>query len=191
MTGEQKQRLKYVIGDFFSSNVAWFLFNLLRYHLGFVKGHMSLESFLFSSNVMMGQLMVPLLMMFVYYLSGYYNVPYRKSRLQEVLITLESAVCNSFLIVIVALLNDMAQSQTENFEVIFVLMGMLFIVVYIVRLLITSACTRDIRSGKLHFNALIVGSGASGYAFYQRCTTPSTPLVTMWWGLSTCQARTV
>lgn len=168
MTGEQKQRLKYVIGDFLSSNVAWFLFNLLRYHLGFVKGHMSLESFLFSSNVMMGQLVFPLLMMFVYYLSGYYNVPYRKSRLQEVLITLESAVCNSFLIVIVALLNDMAQSQTENFEVIFVLMGMLFIVVYIVRLLITSACTRDIRSGKLHFNALIVGSGASGYAFYQR-----------------------
>ena len=45
---------------------------------------------------------------------------------------------------------------------------MLFAVVYIVRLLITNACTRKIRTGKLQFNALIVGSGASGFAFYQR-----------------------
>lgn len=168
MTGEQRQRLRYVLGDFVSSNVAWFLFNLVRYHLGFVKGHLSLMSFLTSYNVVVGQIVFPLLMMFVYYLSGYYNVPYRKSRLQEFIITLFSAVCNSVMIVIFALLNDMAESQTENYEVIFVLIGMLFVVVYIVRLLITNACTRKIRSGKLQFNALIVGSGASSYAFYQR-----------------------
>lgn len=168
MTGEQRQRLRYVLGDFLSSNVAWFLFNLVRYHLGFVKGHLSLMSFLTSYNVVVGQIVFPLFMMFIYYLSGYYNVPYRKSRLQEFLITLLSAVCNSVMIVIFALLNDMAESQTENYEVIFILIGMLFAVVYIVRLLITNACTRKIRTGKLQFNALIVGSGASGFAFYQR-----------------------
>ncbi len=168
MTGEQRQRLRYVLGDFVSSNVAWFLFNLVRYHLGFVKGHLSLMSFLTSYNVVVGQIVFPLFMMFVYYLSGYYNVPYRKSRLQEFIITLLSAVCNSFMIVVFALLNDMAESQTENYEVIFILMGVLFAVVYIVRLLITNACTHRIRSGKLQFNALIVGSGASGFAFYQR-----------------------
>lgn len=168
MTGEQRQRLKYVIGDFVSSNVAWFLFNLIRYKLGFVKGQLSLESFLLSENVMVGQVVFPLLMMFVYYLSGYYNVPYRKSRLQEFIITLVSAVCNSFMIVIFALLNDMVESRAENYEVLFVLVGTLFVVVYVVRLFITNACTRKIRTGKLQFNALIVGSGASGFAFYQR-----------------------
>ena len=168
MTGERRQRLIYVIGDFLSSNVAWFLFNLVRYHLGFVKGQMSLSSFLLSHNVVLGQLLFPLLMMFVYYLSGYYNIPYRKSRLQEFIITLISAVCNSVMIVGVALLNDMAQSQIENYEVMFVLVGMLFVVVYIVRLMITNSCTRKIRSGQLQFNALIVGSGALSYAFFQR-----------------------
>ena len=127
MTGEQRQRLRYVLGDFLSSNVAWFLFNLVRYHLGFVKGHLSLMSFLGSYNVVVGQIVFPLLMMFVYYLSGYYNIPYRKSRLQEFIITFISAVCNSFLIIIVALLNDMAESRSENYEVIFVLIGMLFV----------------------------------------------------------------
>ena len=168
MTGERLQRLKYVIGDYVSSNVAWFLFNLVRYHLGFVKGHLSLGSFLLSPNVIVGQVLFPLLMMFVYYLSGYYNVPYRKSRLQEVFITLLSAVCNSFLIMLVALINDMVESRAENYEVIFLLMGLLFVVVYVVRLFITNACTRRIRNGSLQFNALIVGSGALGYAFFQR-----------------------
>jgi exopolysaccharide biosynthesis polyprenyl glycosylphosphotransferase len=107
-------------------------------------------------------------MMFVYYLSGYYNVPYRKSRLQEFIITLISAVCNSFFIMLVALINDMAQSRTENYEVIFILMGILFVCVYIVRLVITNSCTHKIRNGQLQFNALIVGSGAAGFAFFQR-----------------------
>lgn len=168
MTGEQRQRLKYIIGDFLSSNVAWFLFNLLRYHNGFVKGHVSLLSFLSSHNVILGQVVFPLFMMFVYYLSGYYNVPYRKSRLQEAIITLLSAVCNSVMIVAFALLNDMVESQLENIEVIFLLVGVLFAVVYVVRLCITNACTHKIRSGKLQFNALMVGSGAASFAFYQR-----------------------
>ncbi len=168
MSGEQIQRLKYVVGDFLSSNVAWFLFNLLRYQLGFVKGHISLMSFLMSYNVIIGQAVFPLLMMFVYYISGYYNVPYRKSRLQEFIITLLSAVCNSFLILLVALINDMVENRNDNYEMIFVLVGLLFVIVYAVRLTITNSCTRKIRSGKLQFNALIVGSGANGYAFYNR-----------------------
>ncbi len=169
MTGEQRQRLRYVLGDFVSSNVAWFLFNLMRYKLGFVKGGwLSLQSFLMSENVIYGQVLFPLLMMFVYYLSGYYNVPYRKSRLQEFIITLLSAVCNSFLIILIALINDMVERRTENYEVIFLLVGMLFFVVYFVRLLITNAVTRRIRNGQLQFRALIVGSGASGFSFYQR-----------------------
>lgn len=168
MTGEVKQRLRYVIGDFLSSNVAWFVFNLVRYHLGFVKGHLSLASFMCSENVIIGQVIFPLLMMFVYYISGYYNVPYRKSRLQEFIITLLSAICNSLLIMLVALINDMVENRTENYEVIFLLMGVLFGFVYIVRLAITNVCTRKIRTGQLQFNAIIVGSGAAGYAFFQR-----------------------
>lgn len=136
--------------------------------MGVVKGHVTLGSFLGSENVIIGQIVFPLLMMFVYYLSGYYNVPYRKSRLQEFIITLLSAICNSFLILLVALINDMVESRTENYEVIFLLTGVLFVFVYAVRLMITNACTRKIRSGQLQFNALIVGSGAEGFAFYNR-----------------------
>ncbi|MBQ5509387.1 MAG: sugar transferase [Muribaculaceae bacterium] len=101
-------------------------------------------------------------------MSGYYNVPYRKSRLQEFIITLLSAICNSLLIMLVALINDMVENRTENYEVIFLLMGVLFGFVYIVRLAITNVCTRKIRTGQLQFNAIIVGSGAAGYAFFQR-----------------------
>ena len=168
MTGERKQRMKYVVGDYLSSNVAWFIFNILRFHLGFVRGYVELQSFLLSGNVIVGQVVFPLLMMFVYYLSGYYNIPYRKSRLQEFIITLISAVCNSFMVFLLALINDLADNRIDNYEVILLLGALLFVAVYVVRLFITNACTRRIRNGELQFNALIVGSGASGYAFYQR-----------------------
>ena len=79
MTSERIQRMKYVIGDYLSSNVAWLLFNVLRYNLGFVKGHVSLVSFLTSYNVIMGQIV------FLYFIQkkGWLGVNAFPARLTE------------------------------------------------------------------------------------------------------------
>ena len=66
MISERAQRVKYVLGDYVTSNVAWFVFNCVRFHVTNV-GFPTLMSFLASKFVLLGQLVFPLFMMFIYW----------------------------------------------------------------------------------------------------------------------------
>lgn len=163
---ENKQRIKYVLGDFLSSNVAWFCYNCIRYLLDPIhSGFNSLGLFLSSPVVLSGQILFPLLMMAIYYLSGYYNDVFHKSRLQEFFTTLWSAGVITLLIFFLALINDTTPRRRLNYEMIALLWGILFVVVYLVRCAFTSYTSRMIKSRRWSFNTLIIGRGAAGVAF--------------------------
>ena len=131
------QRAKYVVGDLMSSALAWFAYTCLRYYLNqetmLSQGFNSFEMFVTSSYVALGMLLFPLMMMFVYFLSGYYNEVFRKSRLQEFFVTAASVLFNSLMIFFVALVNDMANDRAYNYEMIMLLVVLLFAMVYTVR----------------------------------------------------------
>ena len=166
MLNENIQRTKYVVGDFVSSNMAWFCYNCIRYTLDPIhSGFTSLGAFLGSNVVMLGQLVFPLLMMVVYYLSGYYNEVFRKSRLQEVFTTLWSTGIITLAIFFLALINDTSPHRRVNYEIIALLWGTLFTFVYVVRCLFTSHTSHMIKSRQWSFNTLIIGRGAAGVAF--------------------------
>ena len=78
--GKKSQLFKYLFADFVAANLAWFLFNLIRYyqvaHLGFA----TLGNFLLYRNVLLGQIIVSLGWIILHYYSGYYNKLYEKSR---------------------------------------------------------------------------------------------------------------
>lgn len=80
------------------------------------QGFNSFEMFVTSSYVALGMVLFPLMMMFVYFLSGYYNEVFRKSRLQEFFVTAASVLFNSLMIFFVALVNDMANDRAYNYE---------------------------------------------------------------------------
>ncbi|MBP5561972.1 MAG: sugar transferase [Muribaculaceae bacterium] len=168
MVSESRQRLKYLLSDFISSNVAWFSYNCVRYAMGAVHGQQSLKAFLLSGNVMLGQLLFPLLMMGVYSLSGYYNEVFRKSRLQELLQTASNSLINSLILFFVALINDPTIERQTNYELIAILWGMLFVCVYIPRAIITNHTSRRIKRRQWMFNTLVVGCGTAGCAFVER-----------------------
>ncbi|MCQ2289335.1 MAG: sugar transferase [Muribaculaceae bacterium] len=166
MISERLQRLKYLAGDFVMSNVAWFIYNCLRYQFNVFKGtYNTLEDWLSAPMVLMGQMLFPLLMMAVYYLSGYYNEVFRKSRLHEFITTLWSAVLNSFIIFFIALINDVPWHRSLNYEMILILIAVLFVSVYSVRVCITATTSRLIKNRKWSFRTLIVGRGASAVAY--------------------------
>ena len=163
------QRAKYVLGDFLASNVAWLTYNCIRWAMDNVHGFFTLPSFLLSKNVLLGQLLFPLIMLMVHYLSGYYNEVFRKSRLAELLTTLGSSLINSLIIFFVALLNDVVQDQLQiNYEMILLLWLTLFSFTYVVRVLMTTYTARQIHRRRWFFRTLIVGSGQQAYVFSQR-----------------------
>ena len=163
-----RQRIKYVVGDFVMSNVAWFLYYIIRYQMGRVVGWPYLVSYLKSDMVIAGQIFFPLLMMVTYVFSGYYNNVVRKSRVQELLTTAASAVVNTLLIFFLALINDVVGVRGSDYEMIFILWALLFGLVYLVRAIITNHASTAIKSRRWTFPTLIVGSGSAAVAFAEK-----------------------
>lgn len=169
MISEKLQRQKYVLADFVTANLAWFIYNCFRFQLGGVRGYSTLSSFLSSSMIVVGQFVLPLMMMCVYYLSGYYNEVFRKSRLSELVVTLKSALFNTLLAFFVALINDMMHDNRGfNYEIILILLALLFGLTYIARVSITARTSSNIKNRRWSFNTLVVGSGRSAYLFVEK-----------------------
>ena len=160
-----RQRIKYVVGDFVMSNLAWFTYNIIRYQTGNVVGWPYLVSYLKSDMVLLGQLCFPLMMMVTYAFSGYYNNVCRKSRVQELLTTAASASINTLLIFFLALINDVIGVRTSDYEMILILWALLFGMVYLVRAIITNIASNKIKSRKWTFPTLVIGSGSAAVAF--------------------------
>lgn len=169
MTSERIQRLKYVLSDWLLSTVAWVGYNVLRYLLGAVHGtYESLTQFLLTPRVLVLYMGVPLMMMAVYWLSGYYNEVFRKSRLHELLVTFSSSFVNSLLIFFAVLINDVMNDRGTDYEMLFILFSMLFVLVYAGRCVITSHSSSMIKSGRWSLRTLVVGRGTDGAAFVSR-----------------------
>ncbi|MDE5975365.1 MAG: hypothetical protein K2G69_02315, partial [Muribaculaceae bacterium] len=66
------QRMKYVVSDFLTSSVAFFLFNVARFHILFSGSSLffpqqSPEAFLLTPKLITEQLLVPLFMLGIYW----------------------------------------------------------------------------------------------------------------------------
>ncbi len=171
MTSEMAQRIRYIAGDFLAASIAWFLFNIIRYiDVEEPQGtnYSSLWDFLSCPNVILGQILFPMLMIGIYYLSGYYNNPFFKSRIEEMLTTVSSSVVGSIAIFFIAIINDPIPDRASNYELILMLWGLLFMVVWVERLCITQFGINRIRRHHWKFPTLIVGEAHKSVALYDR-----------------------
>ena len=170
MIGTKRQRAKYVVGDFFSTNLACLLFNVVRYYFDNQIGadYGSLTRFLSSPMVVVGQVVFPLVLLGVYYLSGYYNGVFLKSRLKEFVTTATTALVGMIIIFFVAIVNDHIAGRAFAYELMLLLFGILFVPVYLVRYSITRVATRKIHNREWSFNTLIVGTSVTATKLEQR-----------------------
>lgn len=154
-----RQRLLYVISDFLMTNVAWFIFNVIRYQtLADTSFAKSLHAFLTMEVVMWGQVLFPLLMLTIFYLSGYYNNVFMKSRMEELLNTITTTLTGTILIYFIAIIDDPIPDRMDNYALLVSLFLLMFTLVYMCRIAITLRTIRLIRSGDLTQKALIIGN---------------------------------
>ncbi len=151
-----KQKWRYVACDYVTSLIAFFLFNIWRCKLLSLEN--DIREFVLSGKLIAEELTVPLGMLGIYWLSGYYNLPFGKSRLQELATTFFSSLVNSGLIYFVLLINDQTGERLINYELLGGLVILLFAVPYLGRLIITSVATKHFRAHQWEFRTLIVGS---------------------------------
>lgn len=154
------QRLRYILADLVMGALAFWIFNIVRYYLLIENnnGFQSLFNFLGSTKLVVEQCVVPPCMLVIYWLSGYYNRPFQKSRLQEFSTTFFSEIINTILIYLVLLINDQTGKRIINYELICILFGLLFIITYTARFIITDFAIRHFRKNLWSINVLIMGN---------------------------------
>lgn len=158
------QRIWYVAADYVTANLAVLIFDIVRYYVlrPETVGFPSLRHFLLSDILVAEQIILPLIVLCVYLLSGFYNKPFHKSQVQAMFSTLGASLFNTLLIYFALLVNSATSIRMTSYELLFYLFASLFILGFSGRMLVTYLTLRRIRKGKLQFNVAVAGCNPSG-----------------------------
>lgn len=160
MISKTGQRIKYILVDLVTANIAFLLFDILRFHTLPTEniGYLSLKGFLTSRVLLTEQLILPLIMLFVYALSGYYNEPLQRSRIQEFFSTALSQVANTLFIYFALLTNQATSVRATNIMMLFCLYLLLVSITYIGRWIVTGIMLKRFKTGKDLYKVLVAGT---------------------------------
>ena len=162
------QRIKYVSFDLLSSATAWTLFYIYR------KTQIEPIRFgypiplTFDGKYFLSLCILPLFWCLLYYLNGYYNHIYRKSRLNELAQTFLMSCLGVVVLFFVLLLDDFINGYENYYKMLFALFILHFSLTYIPRLILTSRTNYKIHNRKIYFETLIIGSNAKALRLYER-----------------------
>lgn len=164
------QRAKCVITDFVMTSLAFFFFNVYRFDIfeHATAGYQNLYDFLTSYKLLWEQMLVPICLMSVYWLSGYYNRPYGRSRVSVLTLTFWSTVVSTMLIYLILLINDTTGERTKDYETILILFAILFSLLYFGRWFLTTITLHHLRSRSWLYSTLIIGNSKRSRNIYKK-----------------------
>jgi len=109
-------------------------------------------------NFYLGIVIIPFCWFVLYALFGTYNQVWRKSRLKELIITFQQLTIGCLILFFAIIIDDVITDYTDYIRLFFVLFLLQFIFTIIPRIIFISTIKSKVRSGKIQFNALIVGT---------------------------------
>jgi len=171
---KKSQLFKYLIADYVAANIAWFIFNIVRYYeVAIYDGFDTLSGFLLYRNVVSGQIAVSSGWLILHYYSGYYNVLFQKSRLSEFFTTFGAVLTGSIVLFFALLLKILPDSISVYYEQLSYLFFLTFGFTYSFRAIITLQTIRKFRSREWTINALVIGTGKRALQIQELLKAPS------------------
>ena len=156
----KSQLFKYLLADYIAANLAWFVFNIVRYYLiAQYEGFTTLFFFMIYIKVLRGQIIIPFAWLILHYYSGYYNKTLEKSRLSEFFVTFVTVLIGTLVIFFTVVLANLPNSIRIYYEQFSYLFLFSFLFTYIFRLSITNYSARKIKKREWTIKALILGTG--------------------------------
>lgn len=111
------------------------------------------------------------MLLVIFYLSGYYNKVFLKSRLHEIVNTISTSFIGMLLIYFIALINDRIPDRLASYELMGILLGIMFFSVYLCRFWITQIATHNIHRRVWSFNTLIIGTSQAAVKLEEKLRT--------------------
>lgn len=156
----------YVWFDWLAAAIAWFVLFLFRKLQ--IEGE-SLENIaLFSDqNFVLGVACVPIGWLVLYFVTGTYTDIYRKSRLAEFYKTFLQSIGGTLALFFVLLLDDLITSYRDYYQALGVLFGTHFLLTTIFRIAMLTFTKRQLQSGRVGYNTLILGGNKNAIDLYE------------------------
>jgi exopolysaccharide biosynthesis polyprenyl glycosylphosphotransferase len=158
----------YVFSDFLMASLAWGIMYFLRkYFLGLTvseDGELAIDD-----NFWLGITLVPLGWIILYTLVGSYRSLYKKSKLQEITTVFICSLIGSAFLYFAIILNDI---QDENISykyyyiAFFTLLTIHLLLTIFGRLIILNIAEKQLRSGNIFFNTLMIGNDEAAIKIY-------------------------
>ena len=137
MSQRRKLQLAYICTDIFSSEVVWLCFLLFRW-LVYEGKVFSVDTVLIPAFDFYPPLVLyPIGCLIIYYLSGYYLRVQRKRLTQEVITTFVSSVLIALIAFFIIVIDDQVEDYHRYVVSLAVLLGLQFIISYVLRLCVT------------------------------------------------------
>ncbi len=158
--------IKYIFADFLSAFIAWGIFYIYRKYVIELERFGINQDFILEKQFVLGVLLIPITWVTLYYLSGFYQKSFRKSRLNEQTQTIGISILGVTVIFFLFILDDYVKNYQAYYRVYFVLLGLHYLTTGLFRFLITNNIYNKIKNGSIDFNTLIVGSGDTALIIY-------------------------
>ena len=150
--------LYYILTDLLSAALAWTIFNYYRKtQIDSLKTG-EIQGAIFDNQFFISVIVLPLIWVLVYYLSGSYNNVLRKSRINEFVQILATSIIGVTVLFFVLLLDDSVVSYRLYYKLYFVLFTSHFLITATLRLILSSNTNRKIHNREFGFNTIIIGS---------------------------------
>lgn len=154
----------YALMDYFMAALTWYLFHFVRFDLmeGYTEQNLTARGWFYALVI------VPGCWLILYSLAGTYTSLYKKSRLVEAVVTFTCSLIGSIILFFATALND-PEKKFANFYLAFiVLLLMHFILTSLGRILILNRVKRQLLSGRIYFNTLMIGSQTNAVSIYKQ-----------------------
>lgn len=156
-SGKQISIVWYVVIDYIMSILAWAAFYVIRKEL--IKEPIKSVHQLWVDDIFwLGVLFVPLGWLILFALVGSYHSLYKKSRLFEFTITLVCTLIGSVFLFFAILIDDVKNNYYYYYVAFLVLVFIHLGFIFLGRWLLLNKVKRQLLSGEVYFNTLMVGS---------------------------------
>lgn len=179
MTVASRIRLTYIVTDWLTVAVAFFLFNYIRfvYLQAYLKPELQIFSWFITSPTLLAELILfPTMAVGLSWLSGFYAEPMFMSRLKAIGNSALIALIATLVFFFLAMLNDTLPRRRWNYELLAILFGLVWVAMSVGRLIISTYTARLIQKRLWTVPTLILGATSAARSFARRLDSLPKPM---------------
>lgn len=161
------QVAKYVFFDGFAAIISYTLLYYVRKAVIEI-GKLGQEPpVVFDNRYLFGIASTTLFWLVIYWITGFYEDVFRRSRLREIFQTFNTALFGSIIIFFALILDDWVNSYRDYYQSFFTYFTSIFLLTALFRFMLSTATNRKIQSRKIWFNTLLIGSNEKAVALFR------------------------